>query len=336
MATPVPVLYKALSERVRDTKKVGELPPYETPTNTKSFENVVGMKSWLSRVFRASVEATPLGSGTSGAVFLVHMTTKARNNVLKWIDEDDRKKHKFAKYTGYGSRKNIPSSGTVAVKLVPLTNSGKPLKTAFAEFKREVKALEHINLLDHVVSYGSSQRIYRGKRIAPEFYFSYYDTIAGFGLIFSEYIQGISLYDYLQKLQGGGIPAWVVAELEYAICCMFLSGFIHGDLHMNNIILDPKTKRLHVIDFGRSIPIPHPLQIKFEDYLKRYKTDAIYKFWEDEAQRVGNSAVRARKTMHDRNAPSRWWTDVQIARAMADDVNSVPNFQRQRHDSWSF
>ena len=59
-------------------------------------------------------------------------------------------------------------------------------------------------------------------------------------------------------VRGKSIPVALFIEIERAICAMWLSGYIHGDLHRANIMLDTNTMAVKIIDFGFALKLPPP------------------------------------------------------------------------------
>ena len=57
-------------------------------------------------------------------------------------------------------------------------------------------------------------------------------------------------------VKGKKIPVDFFVDVERAICSLWLSGYIHGDLHRENIMIDTRTKRIQIIDFGFAIKMP--------------------------------------------------------------------------------
>jgi serine/threonine protein kinase len=59
-------------------------------------------------------------------------------------------------------------------------------------------------------------------------------------------------------VRGKSIPVALFIEIERAICAMWLTGYIHGDLHRANIMLDTNTMAVKIIDFGFALKLPPP------------------------------------------------------------------------------
>lgn len=58
---------------------------------------------------------------------------------------------------------------------------------------------------------------------------------------------------------GGRLSAQEYVQVERAACSLWLNGVVHGDLHRNNIMYDPATKRATIIDFGMCVILPQPM-----------------------------------------------------------------------------
>lgn len=59
-------------------------------------------------------------------------------------------------------------------------------------------------------------------------------------------------------VRGKSIPVALFIEIERAICAMWLTGYIHGDLHRANIMLDAKKMAVKILDFGFALKLPPP------------------------------------------------------------------------------
>ena len=64
--------------------------------------------------------------------------------------------------------------------------------------------------------------------------------------------------DLDKYVRGKSIPVELFVEIERAICSMWLAGYIHGDLHRANIMLDTRTNAVKIIDFGFALKLPPP------------------------------------------------------------------------------
>ena len=64
--------------------------------------------------------------------------------------------------------------------------------------------------------------------------------------------------DLSKFVRGQSIPVALFVEIERAICAMWLTGYIHGDLHRENIMLDTNMMAVKIIDFGFALKLPPP------------------------------------------------------------------------------
>ena len=70
-----------------------------------------------------------------------------------------------------------------------------------------------------------------------------------------EYIDGMTLYDYLIKHKGNSEQLKKIMKLvKRAIVCLWKHGIIHGDAHLDNIMVTKKHK-IKVVDFGQAIKV---------------------------------------------------------------------------------
>jgi translation initiation factor IF-3 len=68
------------------------------------------------------------------------------------------------------------------------------------------------------------------------------------------------------------IPVRMYVEIERAICCLWLAGYIHGDLHRENIMINTRTFQVKLIDFGK---YKYDIQKKKHEAKKKQKTVTV-------------------------------------------------------------
>lgn len=135
------------------------------------------------------------------------------------------------------------------------------------------------------------------------------------GLIIMQKLPGTTLEEVLRQQVSLKTLRWIVAKFEYALCCLFLNGYIHGDLHSKNVQVDLHTKRVYLLDFGRTITMTPGLVKDFERYLVEHRQHAIMQFWKNKAEPYGNAAVYERaKTYPSARA---WWSNVDVVSRLA-------------------
>lgn len=91
---------------------------------------------------------------------------------------------------------------------------------------------------------------------APAVFFS--GTLANrFHVIAMQCAKGETLESFIRRRQY--IPPAVYAKIDNAVASMLRSGVVHSDLHGGNILIDPATYSVKIIDFGFATIIPPEL-----------------------------------------------------------------------------
>ncbi|AGE59844.1 PBCV-specific basic adaptor domain-containing protein [Acanthocystis turfacea Chlorella virus TN603.4.2] len=186
--------------------------------------------------------AKKLGGGAYGTAYLMRVTQTS----LAAINEG-------LKFGGGVVIQQIPREGmSVVVKVAKQAKRSD--KEFYIENVRE--NVVHRKLSGDSCSFvpASSKPICVSKYV-PKFYLSF---IAGS----PKRLESVTIMDVagdmsLDKfVRGKKIPVDFFVDVERAICSLWLSGYIHGDLHRENIMIDTRTKRIQIIDFGFAIKMP--------------------------------------------------------------------------------
>ena len=78
------------------------------------------------------------------------------------------------------------------------------------------------------------------------------------GGIVMDWFDGISALDYARRpATTDSDLVTVAARMFNALVYVHYIGFIHGDLKLDNVLVDPKTKDIRIIDFGFAIRLPY-------------------------------------------------------------------------------
>jgi len=187
--------------------------------------------------------AKKLGAGAYGTVYLVRMT-----NEIYW---------ELAQLFQYGGGKIITVFPHVpALVVIKITKqSGNTSDSAF--YQENVREnLVHKRLYTAQCLQVGTKPLCISKYV-PKFFMS---CIIGK----SRNLRSLTVMDPagntdLDKfVRGKSIPVSLFVEIERAICAMWLTGYIHGDLHRANIMLDTNTMAVKIIDFGFALKLPPP------------------------------------------------------------------------------
>lgn len=210
----------------------------------------------------------------------------------------------------------LRAGARVMVKLVIAINN--KFKRVFQnEIKREITI--HDKLWNKTEPTTLFDKTYDIRKVIPEFYYGAYN--GDFGIIIMQILPGMTLDKSLER-PAPHIPApasrvedWMIAKLEYALCCLYLAGYIHADLHTNNVQVDLETKHVYILDFGRSITMTPEMVKEFKLYLINKKHKALTEFWKNHVQNYGNAAIHARSTRMV-GVALNWWSNVEVLKKM--------------------
>jgi serine/threonine protein kinase len=130
---------------------------------------------------------------------------------------------------------NIHTNELVAAKITDLTKYRR-------YYNKEVKALTSIPIHPNIVSLVQ------------------YGEDGGTGYIFTEYVEGKTLLDYVEETgKGKGLSEeealQILLQLIQGIEIVHRSNFSHNDLKPDNIFFNPMTKTARIFDFGLSTEV---------------------------------------------------------------------------------
>ena len=187
--------------------------------------------------------AKKLGAGAYGTVYLTRMT-----NELYW---------ELADIFQHGGGKIVTQFPPVPIPVVikiTKQNSNSSDSSFYAENVRE--NLVHKRLCTAPCLQVGTKPLCISKYV-PKFYMS---CIIGKprNLRSLTVMDPAGNTDLDKFVRGKSIPVALFIEIERAICAMWLTGYIHGDLHRANIMLDTNTMAVKIIDFGFALKLPPP------------------------------------------------------------------------------
>lgn len=178
---------------------------------------------------------------------LVYKHIQNENELTKCLkNPDDAKKLKYIGSGEYGSIYKLDDK--TCIKFINITHTLNNLK--YVDFLKEV------NMSTIAGSIG----------VAPKIYDTYVcindEDSTCYGIIYMEFIQGITLTNYLDKIHTQNNKNKLRKLLEEKIIKLHNAGIMHNDLHSDNVmvILDSndQLKDIKMIDFG------------FSQYIKDY------------------------------------------------------------------
>jgi serine/threonine protein kinase len=278
-------------------------------TMSPTLNNTVNVRdkiSLLLKVFGPNTKVLSQANNETGAIYQVILT----HDMIEHLA--DYEKH-FVDVKGMRVE-NLPTQNVI-IKLV-VTPYSSLKRTVYNEIKREITI--HNNLWNKVAPVKIFDKTYDVRKVIPEFFYGAYAS--DFGIIIMEHLPGNTLFEILRPL-APHIPAprienWMVAKLEYALCCLYLAGYIHADLHARNIYTDPHAQSIYILDFGRTITMTRELIKEFKMYLINRQDSAITDFWRDHVQSYGNAAIKARRNKTS-GVAQEWWSNVEVLQKIA-------------------
>lgn len=156
-------------------------------------------------------------------------------------------------FTGPGwhpsPRRNFRSEEQNAFQSMSNAEIRKVWRANVRDGKREYKMLAHLQNLRSA----RDPCWFRPQDISPQQYFEGADWDDGVHILAMEFKRSGPLelnwsrYRYLPQ---------VMAHVEKAVLTMWYAGVIHSDLHADNVLMDPTTKAVTIIDFGFAKVLP--------------------------------------------------------------------------------
>ena len=83
-----------------------------------------------------------------------------------------------------------------------------------------------------------------------------------------EYVKGVTLFEYLQTATKTQIQK-VMNQVRTVLVCLWKMGFVHGDAHLNNILVTPQNN-IKLIDFGFTVKVDKLNKIRTMEDLKTW------------------------------------------------------------------
>jgi len=106
-------------------------------------------------------------------------------------------------------------------------------------------------------------RGHKGKQFFPKIYAMFTDPECGLAITVMQYIDGVSMEKYIhaKKARKEPIPFKVLDQLSRGIMTMWLAGFVHSDLHHQNVIVT-NNEDVKILDFGLARLMPVKIHAK--------------------------------------------------------------------------
>ena len=220
---------------------------------------------------------TPLrhvASGAYGDVYTCTVDKTFQTSLKNAYDEG------FSKYWNKSPRKG----SKVAIKIIPVVpldlakqwqyTLPQNLDSSMGRFMND--SMEYIKRNCQETAVGVLCHGYKdknghdGSKFFPRIYTSFHDGTSGVFITVMEYIEGKTLHraGENKKFLDTALPFKVLQQLTKAIETMWLAGFVHSDLHHNNILITPK-EDVKIIDLGMARLIPKKTHEKVKAMLSK-------------------------------------------------------------------
>ena len=141
-----------------------------------------------------------------------------------------------------------------------------------------------------------------------------------------EAINGIPVDKFVTMMRGKTslkASAKFYVEFERAVCSLWLAGYVHGDLHRGNALVNPTTGEIKLIDFGTAFKLPDIIvknvSIEISRLISSGHTKSLADVWTDTkingTQTLRNYANRVMKSHYS------WYNaDYKVLQTMFNDI----------------
>jgi hypothetical protein len=178
---------------------------------------------------------------------LIYLHINNEGDLIKCLkNPDDYKKLKYISSGEYGSVYKL--NDNICIKFVNITHT--------------LNNLKYINFLNEIEMSKRAGEINVGPKIHDTYVCVNDEDSSCYGIIYMEYVNGMTLNDYLHTFKRNNQKEHVRKLLENKIFKLNNIGIMHNDLHADNVILlldeDNNVTDLRIIDYG------------FAQYIKDY------------------------------------------------------------------
>lgn len=236
-----------------------------------------GVHGFRDRILQRCFAGTPLRHVASGAYGDVYTCT---------VDKTFQNSLKSAYDTGFSKYYNkTPRKGSkVAIKIIPIVplDLAKQWQYTLPQNLDSVMGRFLTDSMDYikrncqetavgVLCHGYKDKNgHDGSKFFPRIYTSFHDGTSGVFITVMEYIDGKTLHraGENKKFLGTTLPFKILQQLTKAIETVWLAGFVHSDLHHNNILVTPK-EDVKIIDLGMARLIPKKTHEKVKAMLAK-------------------------------------------------------------------
>lgn len=170
----------------------------------------------------------------------------------------------------------LPPSGSTIIVKVAKREYGETNKAFVARSIREAKAHQYM--------------LERAPQYVPALYFSGIDVKHMLAITGMEYVQGETLKAYLARHR---MDANLLDQLRDAVGIMMRAGFIHADLHDENVLVQMQNgrPRIKIIDFGFGVYLSETHRTRMEPHLRRNNLHGAWKSVEPHVDAVQQKRI---------------------------------------------
>ncbi|AGE56274.1 PBCV-specific basic adaptor domain-containing protein [Paramecium bursaria Chlorella virus NE-JV-1] len=223
--------------------------PIKQLESIEGVSNALKIKASKSAKFDPSGFGKKIGSGAYGTVYLVGVSPAFKEYVKKNFNSGGTKI--FASFPNVGS--------DVIVKLQK-QNPQMSDDAFFEDVARENTVHKNLTTSASCYKIPLASRPTCITSFVPKFYLSW--TFSSNGTNFCATImdsagdESIQTFAKSIKHISPEMYARFYVSFEQAICSLWLAGYVHGDLHRENVIINRKTGAAKLIDFGFALKLP--------------------------------------------------------------------------------
>ena len=278
-----------------------------------------------------------LGRGAFGIVKLMKITREMRDHFVrvpftfKYIDVVTPRtgvwrvpKDRVAIKVIIGETKAVPTGARASG-----ARETDGVQRSIAGIRREIDILKALSTSDAVTI---GRKVYDVKRVVPKLFAAGYDRHMHAGVIVMQAFPGwetlhalMTRFDIEAQSKMTSIEsiyaknAWVRSQLEYALTSLYVAGYIHMDLHAENIVVNTATKKLKIIDFGSSVKMTPELRAEFRQRVKATgpSREGLTSFWDEKLKKFANSVIVGRFATYFGTVPNKYHHNVNIVNQLA-------------------
>lgn len=170
----------------------------------------------------------------------------------------------------------LPPNGSTIIVKVAKREYGETNKAFVTRSVREAQAHQYM--------------LERAPQYVPALYFSGMDLKHMLAITGMEYVQGETLKAYLARHP---MDTMLLDQLRDAVGIMMRAGFVHADLHDENVLVQMHNgrPRIKIIDFGFGVYLSEPHRARMDPYLRQDNLHGAWKSVESHVDAVQQKRI---------------------------------------------